>query len=404
CDDGNACTDDLCDPAVGCVAQGDDSNSCDNGNPFDDPDRCTAGVCAGSGGCSDDASCDDGNGCTVDLCLPSGACHHANAAVACDDGDACTTGESCSDGACVGGSAVICDDGNACTDDLCDPAVGCRVESNTAACDDGLFCTVNDLCLDGACRGGTPRACSDGVDCTFDDCDEMANSCGHGADDGFCDDGLFCNGVERCDAVEGCNAGTLRNCIDEVACTVDLCDEEADSCSNIPSDVACDDGMFCNGEESCDPTAGCQPGVAPMDCAFVDSACGSGLCSEESLGCTVEAINEGLECDDGDPLCTVEDRCVGGACAGTPVCDPECSRCDGGQCSYLCGNPYQRDRADITVTDALYTLRAAVALDECPLCICDVDNDGDVSAQDALTILRGYVGLEVVLECPVPAY
>ena len=54
-------------------------------------------------------------------------------------------------------------------------------------------------------------------------------------------------------------------CDDGVACTVDGCDEETDSCSNTASDVACDDGIFCNGAETCDYENGCVAGTA-VDC------------------------------------------------------------------------------------------------------------------------------------------
>ena len=40
-----------------------------------------------------------------------------------------------------------------------------------------------------------------------------------------------------------------------------------------------------------------------------------------------------------------------------------------------------------TVTDALGTLRAAVKLDDCDLCVCDANGDGELSAGDALSVL-----------------
>ena len=55
--------------------------------------------------------------------------------------------------------SLDCDDHDVCTDDSCDPIEGCVYTYNTAACDDGLFCTVNDVCSLGVCVGD-PRDCS----------------------------------------------------------------------------------------------------------------------------------------------------------------------------------------------------------------------------------------------------
>lgn len=77
-----------------------------------------------------------------------------------------------------------------------------------------------------------------------------------------CDDGLWCNGAETC--VSGsCQAGTAPNCNDGVACTTDSCNESTDSCSNVPNNSACSDGLFCNGTETCSATLGCQAGTNP---------------------------------------------------------------------------------------------------------------------------------------------
>lgn len=48
-----------------------------------------------------------------------------------------------------------------------------------------------------------------------------------------CDDGLFCNGVETCFATV-CVPGTPVNCDDSDFCTVDTCNEVTDTCDNDP--------------------------------------------------------------------------------------------------------------------------------------------------------------------------
>lgn len=53
------------------------------------------------------------------------------------------------------------------------------------SCDDGLFCTVGETCNAGSCGNGQPRDCSDTGSqslCTIDTCDEAADSCIHAPD------------------------------------------------------------------------------------------------------------------------------------------------------------------------------------------------------------------------------
>jgi hypothetical protein len=94
-------------------------------------------------------TCDDGNACTEDLCV-AGAC--AFAAISCDDGNLCTA-DSCDPAAGCGHVSVACDDGDACTLDTCDPAGGCAFAS--LDCTDDDPCTV-DVCVDGVCDHRAP--------------------------------------------------------------------------------------------------------------------------------------------------------------------------------------------------------------------------------------------------------
>lgn len=54
----------------------------------------------------------------------------------------------------------------------------------------------------------------------------------------------------------------------------------------------------------------------------------------------------------------------------------------------------------VTASDALNILLVAVGADDCPLCICDVDDSGAVTATDALAVLAHAVGQNVALTCP----
>ena len=138
----------MCDASTGDCAWAPKDTGCDDGNP------CTEDLCDPAGGCQhlpEDGACDDGNPCTVDSCDASAGCAHAPGPGACDDGDACTVGDLCADGICAAGAAKTCQDGNPCTDDVCDPATGaCLFPANDAACTDGDPCTET-ACVDGAC-------------------------------------------------------------------------------------------------------------------------------------------------------------------------------------------------------------------------------------------------------------
>jgi filamentous hemagglutinin len=123
---------------------------------------------------------DDGNVCTNDVCNGSGGCTHPGNSAACDDDVFCNGIDTCSGGSCsihtgdpcAGGpecmgscnesaencfdlSGTACtDDGNVCTDDTCDGVGTCAHSNNTAPCDDGNPCTLNDTCGGGTCQSG----------------------------------------------------------------------------------------------------------------------------------------------------------------------------------------------------------------------------------------------------------
>jgi hypothetical protein len=305
CDDGVGCTVDTCDELNDACVNTPDDASCDDNN-----------VCTGSETCDPvndcqpgtPLDCDDGQLCTTDSCAPLTGCD--NAAVECPAGEqcdpadgickappGCTVDADCDDtlfcngaetcdtatGTCQPGTPPDCDDGVGCTVDTCDETSDTCVNTpNDANCDDGDVCNGSETCdatLD--CQAGTPLDCDDQELCTTDSCDSVSGcanvpvECPAGeicdSTDGLCkpepdctvdadcDDGFFCNGVETCDVATGtCQAGTPPDCDDGVDCTVDTCDEVNDACANTPDDLSCpDDGLFCTGDEICDPAAGC---------------------------------------------------------------------------------------------------------------------------------------------------
>lgn len=107
-----------------------------------------------------------------------------------------------------------CEDENLCTEDRCEPLLGCQYTANTLPCDDGLFCTVGDVCGGGRCQGAAARSCTDPDLCDGTMyCDEIADACVNGEAPAPCDDGNRCNGTETCNPVDGsCQAGTPIAC------------------------------------------------------------------------------------------------------------------------------------------------------------------------------------------------
>jgi len=299
CNDFNPCTDDRCDPAIGCVADFNE-NPCDDGDPCTVGDACREGRCSGT-----PKDCEDGNLCTLDSCDAFG-CHHEPTTGACDDHNACTISDSCATGSCIGIPAD-CDDHNPCTSDSCDPKTGCVHEPAPGLCDDGDPCTSGDHCEAGVCAGA-PKDCSDGDPCTSDVC-EGSGSCTHLPYSGACDDGNACTVGDACH--DGVCAGSPRDCDDQNPCTVDACNPVW-GCVHAPTEPKpCDDHSVCTTGDRC--AGGVCAGTAIL--CLDGNPCTRDEC-DPSTGCVFVPF-EG-PCDDGN-ICTVEDRCSGGACTGTSV-------------------------------------------------------------------------------------
>ncbi|MDB4655973.1 HYR domain-containing protein [Flavobacteriales bacterium] len=101
---------------------------------------------------------------------------------------------------------------------------------------------------------------------------------------------------------------------DGIPCTIDACNSSTGIVTNTPNNSICDDGLWCNGQETCDALLGCQAGAPPT----VDdgNSCTDDSCNE--LLDQVENINNSDPCDDGNPN-TINDQCVNGVCVGTPI-------------------------------------------------------------------------------------
>ena len=304
CNDQNICTDDACDPVIGCVhtlnqAPCDDNDLCTTG------DHCHLGECLGG----EDFPCEDGNVCTDDSCTAQVGCVHTPNAADCNDGNACTGQDVCKSGWCAGYQAVKCDDNKVCTDDSCDPDTGCVFTSNQALCDDGNACTAGDTCALGNCLGGYEINCADENVCTDDSCDPDSG-CVHTDNLAPCTDGNACTEQDQC-AAGACVPGTPLVCQDDNICTDDACDQAA-GCLYTNNQTACDDDNQCTVDDVCGDGQ-CQPGAGDLDCDDGNS-CTEDNCDPDD-GCLHVNLQDGTECGGGS-------ECMAGIC--TPLVKVNC--------------------------------------------------------------------------------
>ena len=184
-----------------------------------------------------------------------------------------------------------CDDANACTTDTCDLGLCSNTPIN---CDDIDACTT-DFCVPQTGCETTPIICDDINACTTDSCDPGTGCVNTPIN---CDDIDACT-TDFCVPQTGCETTPII-CDDGVACTNDTCDQ-ATGCEFTPDDTACDDLIECT-DDSCDSMTGC-----------------------------VNTNDDTNTCSDGD-LCTENDACASGACAGAPIDCDDMNLCTADEC------------------------------------------------------------------------
>lgn len=305
--DGNKTEPGLCDCGTADTDSDTDGTPDCNDNCPNDPLKTEPGIC-GCGllenecdGCTNDLDCDDGVVCTEDTCNTQTAnCVFVPNDTSCDDGDLCTI-DTCDPDFGCNNEAVTCAVLFLCnpTTGVCEPEEACKTNED---CDDGLFCNGAETCdVLTRCQLGTPPTCDDTIPCTDDTCDPITDACAHTPNNANCDDGVFCNGAEVCEALTGCQLGTPPTCDDTVLCTDDTCDPVTDDCSHTLNDSNCDDGVFCNGAETCDVLLDCQAGFLMCDDG---NDCTEDACVESGNICVNEIIDS-----DGDGIGDCDDLC-----------------------------------------------------------------------------------------------
>jgi cysteine-rich repeat protein len=321
---------------------------------------------------------------------------------ACDDGndvdnDMCTN--ACTVAKC--GDAVVrtgieqCDDGNSASGDCCSPS--CAFEAITSICRSPAgVCDQTETCT------GTSATCPadskktsvcrgiQGICDIPETCDGSSDTCGSDVRSTLtcrpatseCDVTETCSGLSVTCPADVAEPTTTACTSDGSACTTDRCNGLG-ACIHANNNSACDDGLFCNGSDTCGGGTCSLHAGNPCPGADADADC-SESCSEMSDVCTANDPNAS-SCNDGNGQ-TAGDQCLDGQCVGGP--------------GELCGDA--DGSGAITATDALRALRKAVGQSvTCPLTRCDTDHNGLVQSGDALRILKKAVSQPVSLSCPV---
>lgn len=179
----------------------------------------------------------------------------------------------------------------------------------------------------------------------------MASPCEGAADGTACGAGMVCMSGACVPASGSCGDGTVdtgEQCDDGNAIAFDGC--EPVSCTfTCTEDAVCDDGLTCNGVETCGATShvcerGTEPaaGTACSTAMVADGVCadaGDGLICVDT-GCGNFVVETGEDCDDGNDVtgdgcerdctfsCTADADCAdGNVCTGNETCDASMHRC-----------------------------------------------------------------------------
>ena len=106
------------------------------------------------------------------------------------------------------------------------------IEAGDASSEAGGATDAGALVLGGPCLENAQ--CDDHLDCTFDSCNLALRRCQFVPDDMRCQNGVFCDGVERCDSQLGCRPGSAPDCNDTNTCTIDACNEATGAVQSCP--------------------------------------------------------------------------------------------------------------------------------------------------------------------------
>jgi hypothetical protein len=199
------------------------------------------------------------------------------------------------------------------------------------------------------------------------------NSIAGNSANGFFDNGSA-TAIDAEDNWWGCTGGPGAGGCDAVSGNVDYTPwaTSVPPCVNCSEDADCDDGLVCNGAETCNLEV-CQAGT-PVDCSYLTDQCNTGVCEEPAGTCAADPLSDGTICNDGD-TCSIPDQCQGGVCIAAGGGDTD----DDGICDAddICPNDPNNDIDGDTVCGDI---------DNCPTVAnavqADADSDGFGDACD----------------------
>ncbi|MFH0977666.1 MAG: right-handed parallel beta-helix repeat-containing protein [Candidatus Woesearchaeota archaeon] len=210
-----------------------------------------------------------------------------------------------------------------------------RNKPDGTSCDDGLFCTVSELCSSGVC-GRQPRDCSannvvvdqcnfdpDAIDTTLDTfsftsvCDEQAESCTTAPETWPSEILHTCNTAE-CGAECVTNAECSNKCVAQVFYSAGSC-QSGCTCSYQTTNCDARDGWYDTGVTQWASTGECTEKDQKQQ-EFRDYSC------DALIGCSFNVTEtrwldlsqtrnkvDGTSCNDG-LFCTTGDSCLAGVC------------------------------------------------------------------------------------------
>lgn len=178
-----------------------------------------------------------------------------------------------------------------------------------------------DLCAEGSfvCSGNS-AVCNDNTTDNIEICDKIDNDCDGQIDedclcllDADCNDGLYCNGIETCGADQRCaSSGNPCSGADGDTDCRESCNETADNCTAFdPIGSSCNDGLYCNGIDTCNAAGNCGHSGNPCPGADGDTDC-SESCNETADNCTSNDA-DGASCYLPAPF-YVNGHCHNGTC------------------------------------------------------------------------------------------
>ena len=195
-----------------------------------------------------------------------------------------------------------CDDGNPCSVNTCaDNVCGTVMAANGNACESlsGIGTCSNGLCISEGCGDGVVDVAGG------EQCDD--NSAGCVAcqfvceNDDECRDGVYCNGEETCNVSDHvCVPGTPLTCDDGDECTADACSESSQTCLNPLidpdgdgyADVALDCSDADQGGDCDSEMMAINPGAAEL-CDGVDNNCNGQTDETSAVMCFPDRDNDG---------------------------------------------------------------------------------------------------------------